>query len=153
MNRFGFRRGARVIFMASVIASVLMGGCAGRSNRPPTNTPQTQAGRDLDVRVSNGGSGNAAPSGGLRVDLYIFAKDGQNPVNFEYSITNIQSEPILSPVFVTITLPSTNPAELIDAEKDMTVTVPISPYISLVSGNLVTIVAASLKPGESTPTI
>ena len=153
MNRLRFRYSAVVLFAASLVGSLLMGSCAGRPTRSAVAPPQGNAGQNLDVHVSNVGSGGGAPSGGLRVDLHVFAKDAQNPVNLEYSVTNIMSQPILSPVFVTITLPTTNSAELIDVENDMTVTVPISPYVSLLSGNLTSIIAPSLKPGETTPTV
>ena len=150
MNRLRFRYSAVVLFAASLVGSLLMGGCAGRSTRPAAVPPQDRLGQNLDVHVSNVGSGGGAPSGGLRVDLHVFAKDAQNPVTLEYSVTNLQSQPVLSPIFVTVTLPSTE-MTLVDDEHDVTLTVPISPQITFLSGNLTSTID-SLKSGESSIT-
>ena len=151
MNRLRFRYSAVVLFAASLVGSLLIGGCAGRSTRPAAVPPQDRLGQNLDVHVSNVGSGGGAPSGGLRVDIHVFAPKGQNPVTLEYSITNVfPSTPILSPILVTVTLPFSD-WTMVDDEHDLTLTLPISPPIVFIGGNLTSTVA-SLKPGETSIT-
>ena len=96
MNRFARRCGTCVAAsVAGIVGMLILVGCAARPNADTAN---------LDFSTSNvSPDGSGAPSGGLRVDMRVFAEKGQNPVRLYYTVTNLYRWPVLAPVYITMT--------------------------------------------------